>query len=334
MAEESSLALTKHVNQEANRLVLSFFVLGGLEILGELDKLDKKKIIDFVYSLQVLPDKDDPKKNELNCGFRASPFYGIPWNPNCERVSSHIHDQCHITMTQTALLILAMCRDKFEKVQRKPILKSIRALQQPDGSFACAPGGTENDMRFLYCAASVCFMLNDFSGMDIDKAVEYILSSQSYDGAIGQGPGQESHGGPTYCAVAALHLMGKLDLLPRKKQLIQWCVERQISGFQGRINKLADTCYSFWIGATLVLLGAFDLVDFTNLQGFALSCETSMGGLGKIPHVYPDVLHTYLGFCGLSFTGEPGLNPIDCGLVISKQSFQWILSLRDNNNTK
>jgi len=169
--------------------------------------------------------------------------------------------------------------------------------------------------------------------MDVDKAVEYILSSQTYDSAIGQGPGQESHGGSTYCAVAALHLMGKLDLLPRKKQLIQWCVERQISGFQGRINKLADTCYSFWIGATLVLLGAFDLVDFTNLQGFALSCETSMGGLGKIPHVYPDVLHTYLGFCGLSFTGEPGLNPIDCGLVISKQSFQWILSLRDNNNT-
>lgn len=40
---------------------------------------------------------------------------------------------------------------------------------------------------------------------------------QSYDYGIGQGPGQESHGGSTYCAVAALHLMGRLDDLPNKK---------------------------------------------------------------------------------------------------------------------
>lgn len=42
--------------------------------------------------------------------------------------------------------------------------------------------------------------------------------------------------------------MGRLHELPRKDKLIKWCIERQISGFQGRINKPADTCYSFWIG--------------------------------------------------------------------------------------
>ena len=55
-------------------------------------------------------------------------------------------------------------------------------------------------------------------------------------------------GGSTYCAIAALTLMGKLDLLPRKDDLVHWCVSRQISGFQGRINKPSDSCYSFWIG--------------------------------------------------------------------------------------
>ena len=34
-------------------------------------------------------------------------------------------------------------------------------------------------------------------------------------------------------------------------------------GFQGRCNKDADTCYSFWIGGTLDMLGAFDMVDTT-----------------------------------------------------------------------
>jgi prenyltransferase beta subunit len=33
-------------------------------------------------------------------------------------------------------------------------------------------------MRFVYCAAAICYMLNDFSGMDVDKAVEYIYNSQ------------------------------------------------------------------------------------------------------------------------------------------------------------
>jgi geranylgeranyl transferase type-1 subunit beta len=46
----------------------------------------------------------------------------------------------------------------------------------------------------------------------------YLMQQQqSYDYGIGQGPGQESHGGSTYCAVAALHLMGRLDDLPNKK---------------------------------------------------------------------------------------------------------------------
>lgn len=39
-----------------------YFVVGGLDLLGELENIDRKPIIDYVYSLQVLPDKDDPGK--------------------------------------------------------------------------------------------------------------------------------------------------------------------------------------------------------------------------------------------------------------------------------
>jgi prenyltransferase beta subunit len=44
----------------------------------------------------------------------------------------------------------------------------------------------ENDMRFVYCAAAVCALLNDFGGMDVDLAVRFILSSQRYDGGLSQ----------------------------------------------------------------------------------------------------------------------------------------------------
>lgn len=61
-------------------------------------------------------------------------------------------------------------------------------------------------------------------------------------------------GGWTYCAIASLCLMGRLDgaLSPRELNRIRrWCIMRQQSGFHGRPNKPVDTCYSFWVGATL-----------------------------------------------------------------------------------
>ena len=64
--------------------------------------------------------------------------------------------------------------------------------------------------------------------------------------------------GSTYCCIAALSLLGALDS-ENHEDTIHWLVNRQISsaeedqdgGFNGRVNKLADTCYAFWAGASL-----------------------------------------------------------------------------------
>lgn len=53
--------------------------------------------------------------------------------------------------------------------------------------------GAETDLRFVYCAAAICSMLDDWTGMDKLKAKEYILNCQSYDGGFGMVPGSESH---------------------------------------------------------------------------------------------------------------------------------------------
>ena len=44
-------------------------------------------------------------------------------------------------------------------------------------SFYAVPEGSENDMRFVYCAACICYMLNDWSGMDTHRATEYVRKS-------------------------------------------------------------------------------------------------------------------------------------------------------------
>lgn len=53
----------------------------------------------------------------------------------------------------------------------------LRTLQLPDGCYTASKEGSESDMRFLYCAASICYILNDWSGMNTEKAAEFILKS-------------------------------------------------------------------------------------------------------------------------------------------------------------
>ncbi len=177
-------------------------------------------------------------------------------------------------------------------------------------------------MRFLYCACCISYMLNDWSGIDVNAAVTYIQSCRSYDGAISLLPGQEGHGGSTFCAIASLFLLGRLDevldddvdddgnvggnvnVTSWRQELIQWCVSRQIDGLQGRPNKLEDTCYSYWIGGTLRILKCDDLLDKAALKHFILCCQTDMGGFSKLKSTsyYPDLLHSFYSMAWLSLS--------------------------------
>ncbi|KAJ3156721.1 Geranylgeranyl transferase type-1 subunit beta [Geranomyces michiganensis] len=216
----------------------------------------------------------------------------------------HKFDNAHITMTYTALASLLILRDDLSCVNKRAIIDGLGQLQQADGSFLPYYGSDESDMRFLYCACVISYILNDWRGMDQDKAVEYILRSQSYEAAFGQGPGQEAHGGSTYCAIASLNLLGKLHMVPRKDDLVYWLLSRQQDGFNGRPNKASDTCYSFWVGATLEvqsarettandkrtdvkphnllqMLGAYGFVDTAALKAFLQQTHSKHGGFGK-----------------------------------------------------
>ena len=81
-------------------------------------------------------------------------------------------------------------------------------------------------------------------------------SCQSFDGGLGGEPGNEAHGGYTYCGLAALALLDRVDVL-NVPALVRWVVHMQGSmegGFKGRTHKLVDGCYSFWQGATFSLI--------------------------------------------------------------------------------
>ncbi|KAK1892105.1 Geranylgeranyl transferase type-1 subunit beta [Dissostichus eleginoides] len=299
----------RYASLETTRLTIIFFALSGLDVL---DALDRTKL-----TLVVVGFEDR--------------HIGIPYSTKGPGVL-HPYDSGHVAMTYTGLCSLVILGDDLSRVDKQACLAGLRALQLEDGSFYAVPEGSENDIRFIYCAASICYMLDDWSGMDMQKAIEYITGSLSYDNGFGQGAGRESHGGWTYCAIASLCLMGRLEeaLSPRELDRIRrWCIMRQQSGFHGRPNKPVDTCYSFWVGATLELLDVFQYTNFDKNRSFILSTQDRLvGGFAKWPDSHPDPLHAYLGLCGLSLIGEPSLRKVHPALNITQRAFEHVQQLQ------
>lgn len=129
---------------------------------------------------------------------------------------------------------------------------------------------------------------------------EFIVSCQTYEGGFSSLPGLESHGGYTFCALAALFLLDKMNNA-NLDRLKDWTMSRQMQiegGYQGRTNKLVDGCYSYWVGALLPIIHMHDKKTKTNetkkkvtdymdrekLELFLLgSCQGPKGGLRDKP---------------------------------------------------
>lgn len=284
-------------------------------------------------------------------------------------------------MTYTALLILLILGDDLSRVAKEPILRALRKLQQPNGSFVPCLTDCESDMRFTFCAAAVSYMLNDSSGINQTTMLQYIRDCQTHEHGFSQSPHQEAQGGPSYCAVATLGLLGKGALQDQrtmirdeangedeeaferrkaragfvdKEGFRRWSLQRQLTGFQGRINKATDTCYSFWIGGALAVMGSMDLVNYSFNRGYLMETQHKMfGGFGKWVGTYPgncinvyvcvstglvlvlkmirltptlvpliastDVLHSYMGIASLALMNEPGIQPLDPRLNVSRR---------------
>lgn len=137
------------------------------------------------------------------------------------------------------------------------------------------------------------------------------MRTQSFDGAFGQGPAQESHGGSTYCAVSAYSLAGQLEQRfpsKRRSRLVSWLLARQsestectgYGGFNGRIGKFKDSCYSFWCGASLAVLSSHHLIDARANTAHLLRLQTVVGGIAKTEDDHPDAMHSYLSLAALS----------------------------------
>lgn len=255
----------------------------AMDLMGRLDQLGpKEELIKFISSCQ------DP------VGGGISPSEG--------------HDP-HILYTLSALQILAMLdydlkNNPEQVIDTEKVVMFIKSMQQPDGSFSGDIWG-EVDIRFSLCAIASLAILGRLDAIDADLAVKFVLSCCNIiDGGFGARPGAESHAGLIYCALGSLSLLGRLESIPDADALAWWLAERQLpgsGGLNGRPEKLPDLCYSWWVLASLCILGRISWIDRKKLTHFILATQDNeTGGFSDRPGNMVDPFHTCFGLAGLS----------------------------------
>mmetsp|Transcript_31553 Transcript_31553/g.71699 ORF Transcript_31553/g.71699 Transcript_31553/m.71699 type:complete len:420 (-) Transcript_31553:123-1382(-) len=218
------------------------------------------------------------------------------------------------TYAATAALIIAGDPVAYEAVDREKIYRFLIRMKSPDGGFMMHEEG-ERDMRGTYCAIAVASMLHILTDELTEGVPEYVRRCQTFEGGIAGEEGLEAHGGYSYCGLAALCIMGRADALDLHA-FLNWAAHRQMGvegGFQGRTNKLVDSCYSFWQGAIFPLLheafrqkgsdvalpGSHLWFAPSPLQTYVfLACQHHSGGLRDKPGKSADFYHSCYALSG------------------------------------
>ncbi|TVY27393.1 Geranylgeranyl transferase type-2 subunit beta [Lachnellula hyalina] len=301
--DEIEYWLTEHL-----RLNGLYWGLTALHLLGRPDALPREETIDFVLSCQT-----------EDGGFGAAPG----------------HD-AHLLYTVSAVQVLAtvdaldVLEERGKSGGKLGVGKYIAALQnRGTGTFAGDEWG-EEDTRFLYDALNALSLLHLLDLVDVNKAVDYIISCANFDGGYGVSPGAESHSGQIFTCLGALSIAGRLDVVNGDK-LGRWLSERQVDagGLNGRPEKLEDVCYSWWVASSLAMIGRLHWIDGGKLTEFILKCQDPKeGGLADRPGDMVDVFHTVFGIAGLSLLGYPGVEEVDPVYCMPKTVVERVLGAK------
>lgn len=284
------------------------------------------------------------------------------WILSCHRDcggfgGNEFHD-AHLLSTLSAVQILAML-DALDAVDRDYVARYIGRLQLDNGSFTGDTVSREVDTRFSYGAALCLSLLGRLHAVDprtgspyvrVNAMIDFVLECENFDGGFGLVPGAESHAGQILCCVGTLSLCGALGRLRDGGDALGiWLAERQMEsgGFNGRPDKLHDVCYSWWVYASLAMIGRAHWIDESMLETFILACQskdprsnqtdvhatelsTSLewdGGIADRPGDEPDVYHTFFGIAALALMKKHHLLPVDPTYALPSRVVQRTISI-------
>lgn len=271
---------------EASRPWIIYWILHGLDLLGD-------DLSEFTYSVPSFLARCQDK---IAGGFGGGPGQLSHLATTYASVSALV-----CIGTDKALAVI-------DRMKMKQFLHQMK--DSVTGGFRMHENG-EIDIRGTYCAISVASILGLLDKELTDGVEEYIGRCQTYEGGIAGEPGMEAHGGYGYCGLAVLVILNGHGIPPSHVDIPKyttWLSRRQMSvegGFQGRTNKLVDSCYTFWQGASFSLLkqlgGEIEFMSGGLVAMYVLlACQADNGGLRDKPGKSPDFYHSCYALSGLA----------------------------------
>lgn len=118
-----------YTSVESTMISILYFIVVGLDLLGELESVDKEAIVDRVYSLQLKPNA------EFQCRYGCCGFLGshcmsqrMSGNNLREYTESDNQEMGHIAMTYTAIAILITLQDDLTRLDHPSIIQGITRI--------------------------------------------------------------------------------------------------------------------------------------------------------------------------------------------------------------
>ncbi|KAF9779952.1 hypothetical protein IL306_000938 [Fusarium sp. DS 682] len=338
---------------DSTRLTFACFIISALDLLSvPLTKTERDAIRRWVLSLQ-----------HPEGGFCGSSTHALPGQ------EAH-KGTANIAATFFALVLLGLAADgedearsAFNGVDRIRLLKWLKGLQRQDGSFGQnfwdgeIVGG--RDMRHSYLASCIRWMLRGdvkegdegwVEDLNVDEMIAHIKRGQVPALSLLDRPLDSTSPHPPEKALQ--------KGVPNREGLLQFLASRSFAylvkeeeedeveenfleskageldlghiGFNGRWNKKADTCYCWWVGGTLAMLGNSPLINTIPSRRYLLNItQHRIGGFSKVVGAPPDMYHSYLGLAALTTMGDKDLKEFDVGLCCSQETTRKIQRARD-----
>ena len=295
------------ISLEASRAWIAYWILHSLDLLGERDLI----LAEFSESIPAFL---------AACQHPSGGFGGGP------------HQLPHLATTYAAVaaLVTIGTDEAMQVIDRPKLREFILSLKDPaTGGFYMHQDG-EIDIRGTYCAIAVSSMVRILDDSIATGVAEYVASCQTYEGGIAGEPGMEAHGGYSYCGLAAVAILGTASSCLRIDEFNNWLSRRQMrmeGGFQGRANKLVDSCYTFWQGASFAILAEIaekrplePMFSPDHAQMYVLlACQVATGGFRDKPGKSPDFYHSCYSLSGLAALQYP-TNSVTVERVLGPES--------------
>ena len=276
---------------------------------SKIETLSPWKVFYTILPLLIIPDAPKEKLEEAR---KKSIDFLRKRQLKTGGFSGFANDNINLITVLGAIdgIIAIGKEEAYEMIDRKALYDSIMSLKMSDGSF-CVSLGEESDIRSTFAALFICYYIDMLTTELIKNVLEFTLSCRCYDGGFSPKPGVESHGGYTFCGVMILKMLNKLDLLDFNKT-IRWLSARQMEfagGFNGRTNKLVDSCYTWWVGAPMrVISEHLNIPPFWDTKSLTIYdlrvCQNILGGFCDHPPSQRDQFHTVYSLAGLVIAGE------------------------------